>query len=174
MKTFFIYKGFRNYVFLLVFLFINAKSGASGPARRIRRVGRGAEEVAGLAFKVNVAEMSAAAGQCKVKMLTKDRAKANKVSWAILQGVGVQAGPDVVHVHSPMVGDMFKATAPLEAANNDAYLAVTTIRKRARLSAHFQDFQKEGGALPLTLVQVRQEWLGIVRNGLAWNGKEIL
>ncbi len=108
--------------------------------------------------KVN--EVNEAAGCAKVRCVTTDRARANKVAWRTLEDGGLQAGPGAVHVHNSMVGDVFKSIPALEAANKEAYHAVDCFRKRPKLLADFAAFLVEKGQRPLTLVKARQERLG--------------
>ena len=56
-------------------------------------------------------EMEGVAGPGKVRTYTTDRASANKVSWQILKEHGLEGGPDSVHVHHSMIGDVL-ATIP--------------------------------------------------------------
>ena len=106
-------------------------------------------------------QMDAAAGPGKVRSLTTDRARANVLAWTLLkEKTGLECGPEAVHVHSSLVGDVYKAIPILDRSNKEAYAVVEPFKKRAKLMSDFLAFQKETGLKPLTLIKARQERLG--------------
>eukprot|EP00973_Karenia_brevis_P012913 1751983-Karenia_brevis.AAC.1 len=52
------------------------------------------------------ADINNVAGSNKVRSVTTDRAKANKVMWDIVErDTGMKGAPDAVHVHHSLIGD---------------------------------------------------------------------
>ena len=97
--------------------------------------------------------------KCQVKTLATDRAKANKVSWAILAQHGVKGGPDAVHVHSSMVDDVHKLAPWMEETFQKGLKAVDCYRKRSKLAADFLAYQEEVGGKSRSVVKARLERL---------------
>ena len=108
-----------------------------------------------------IEEINAVAGRAgKVRSLTTDRTKANKISWDIINNMGVVNRGDAVHVHASMVGDLYKLVPWMEENFQKAFKAVDCFRKRSKLSAAFKMFQLEERLHPYVLVKARFERLG--------------
>ncbi len=89
-----------------------------------------------------------------------------KAAWGILKDHGIQGGPDSVHVHHSMVGDVMKLVPGFKDAEGDAMTAVEAFRKRPKLLSDWRQFQTEEGARnsQLTLVKARKERFGSTYN----------
>jgi len=104
-------------------------------------------------------EMNEAAGATKVRYLTTDRTRANKISWQEVEKAGIEGVPDSVHMHHSCVDDIYKAFPLLKANFLEAYAAVKFFRNHAKLLADFKKFQEEQGKKPLVFIKARFERL---------------
>ena len=74
-------------------------------------------------------EINAAAGEAnKVRTVTTDRAAANKTSWEKCAEHGIEGGPDSVHVHASMVGDVYKHTPWMEEAFKESFSVFIVVK----------------------------------------------